>query len=237
MDFIYEVENALPGTLCDELIERFKTSGAKRAGPTGAGVDPSMKLSVDVTIDMEEEFREPGQKMVNILVEHFAQYFLTYPFLGSINPVLRHQKTGEQTMVTMDNFADLGPGAMRNIISSYFHLGPLNILEYEAGKGGYPHWHSEIFPDTECEALHRMAFFIFYLNDVETGGETEFYFFDQKVKPKKGTLVIAPAGFTHTHRGNVPISGNKYIVTSWLLFNRAGQTPAQSIKNTAAVAN
>jgi hypothetical protein len=35
--------------------------------------------------------------------------------------------------------------------------------------------------------------------------------------------VIMPAGFTHTHRGNVPLSGDKYIMTSWLLYARGGQ--------------
>ncbi len=36
-------------------------------------------------------------------------------------------------------------------------------------------------------------------------------------------MVIAPAGFTHTHKGNKPISGDKYIATSWIMFNRAEQ--------------
>ena len=60
---------------------------------------------------------------------------------------------------------------------------------------------------------------MFYLNDVQEGGETEFFYQDLKIKPKKGTMVIAPAGFTHTHRGNKPISNDKYILTSWVLFN------------------
>jgi hypothetical protein len=34
-------------------------------------------------------------------------------------------------------------------------------------------------------------------------------------------MVIAPAGFTHTHKGHVPRSGDKYIVASWVLFQRA----------------
>ena len=36
-------------------------------------------------------------------------------------------------------------------------------------------------------------------------------------------LVIAPAGFTHTHRGNTPVGGDKYIATSWVLFQRSEQ--------------
>ena len=35
--------------------------------------------------------------------------------------------------------------------------------------------------------------------------------------------LIAPAAFTHTHRGNRPLGGDKYIATSWILFQRAEQ--------------
>jgi hypothetical protein len=73
------------------------------------------------------------------------------------------------------------------------------------------------------EGLHRLVLWMYYLNDVESGGETDFFFQKRSIKPKKGTVVIAPAGFTHTHRGNVPLSGDKYILTSWLLYNRGGK--------------
>ncbi len=64
---------------------------------------------------------------------------------------------------------------------------------------------------------------MFYLNDVAEGGETEFFHQQRSLKPRAGTMVIAPAGFTHTHRGCVPRSGDKYILTSWILFQRAEQ--------------
>ena len=65
--------------------------------------------------------------------------------------------------------------------------------------------------------------FLIYLNEEFEGGETEFYYQQRKISPKKGTMVIAPAGFTHSHRGNKPVSGDKYIATSWIMFNRAEQ--------------
>jgi len=37
-----------------------------------------------------------------------------------------------------------------------------------------------------------------------------------RVKPKKGRLILFPAGFTHTHRGNPPLDGEKYIITGWV---------------------
>jgi hypothetical protein len=43
----------------------------------------------------------------------------------------------------------------------------------------------------------------------------------RKIEARQGRLIIAPAGFTHTHKGHVPASGDKYIATSWILFQRA----------------
>lgn len=80
---------------------------------------------------------------------------------------------------------------------------------------GYHVWHSENL-DRDC--MHRITAFMLYLNDVEEGGETEFLFESLRVKPTKGTLLIWPAGYTHTHRGNPPLSGVKYIATAWTEF-------------------
>ena len=56
-----------------------------------------------------------------------------------------------------------------------------------------------------------------YLNTVQKGGETEFFHQEIKLKPVKGTLVIFPAGITHIHKGNAPVSGRKYIINKWAL--------------------
>jgi hypothetical protein len=62
-----------------------------------------------------------------------------------------------------------------------------------------------------------------YLNDVPESGETEFFYQRRLIRPQAGSLLVAPAGFTHTHRGNTPKGGDKYIATSWVLFQRAEQ--------------
>jgi hypothetical protein len=78
--------------------------------------------------------------------------------------------------------------------------------------GGYHVWHYESATRQDCQ---RLLTWILYLNDVNEGGETEFLYQHMRVKPEQGTLVIWPAAFTHTHRGNPPLSNEKYIVTGW----------------------
>ena len=60
---------------------------------------------------------------------------------------------------------------------------------------------------------------ILYLNTVKEGGETEFLYQRTRISPKQGTLILFPPSWTHTHRGNPPLSGNKYILTTWMEFN------------------
>ena len=81
---------------------------------------------------------------------------------------------------------------------------------------GYHVWHVEHGKNFEDSA--RAFVFSIYLNDVEEGGETEFLHFSKRVKPKTGRIVIWPAGFPYVHRGNSPLSGEKYILTSWMML-------------------
>jgi len=79
---------------------------------------------------------------------------------------------------------------------------------------GYHIWHFENIK--LGEHINRILAWIVYLNDVEEGGETEFLFQSLRIPPKKGTVTIWPAGYYHTHRGNPPLSGEKYIITGWI---------------------
>lgn len=80
---------------------------------------------------------------------------------------------------------------------------------------GYHVWHCE---NNNITYKARCLSWILYLNDVEQGGETEFLYLSKRVNPKAGRLIIFPAGFTHTHRGNQPLSGEKYIATGWVEY-------------------
>ena len=96
-----------------------------------------------------------------------------------------------------------------------FHYTTLKIQKTLPSQG-YHVWHLEHGKGFDNEP--RAFVFSVYLNDVEEGGETEFLHQTTRVKPKKGRIVIWPAGFPYLHRGNPPLSGEKYILTSWMML-------------------
>ena len=94
-----------------------------------------------------------------------------------------------------------------------FHFASVKIQKTLPTEG-YHVWHIEHNKGFEMES--RAFVYSIYLNDVKEGGETEFLHFSKRVKPKKGRIVIWPAAFPYLHRGNPPLSGKKYLLTSWL---------------------
>ena len=85
--------------------------------------------------------------------------------------------------------------------------------------GGYHIWH---FERGSNEAGKRVLAYMLYLNTLgpEGGGETEFLYQKLRIPPQENTLLIWPADFTHTHRGNLVLCEDyKYVVTGWFYDN------------------
>jgi prolyl 4-hydroxylase len=89
------------------------------------------------------------------------------------------------------------------------------IQHYLPNQGFYK-WHSERSPQSK-ETNNRHLVFMTYLNDVADGG-TQFYHQNLTVKAVKGKTLIFPADWTHTHKGEISTTQEKYIITGWLSF-------------------
>ena len=92
----------------------------------------------------------------------------------------------------------------------------VNIQKYELGG----HFSSPHMERESMQTQHRYFAFMTYLNDVDEGGETIFPYYDITIKPKKGTTLIWPSDWTHTHYGDVVKSNEKYIVTGWIEYHK-----------------
>ncbi|BDF95690.1 MULTISPECIES: 2OG-Fe(II) oxygenase [Pseudoalteromonas] len=229
-DFIRVYDNALSKEFCDNFITEFEQSPHLKQGITSGGVDLAKKDSHDLYLSSYPEYAEQLKHIQQTTAGYIFKYLEEHIFMmiGAFGLKVYHPKTGVPTDLTQANFDEIGKPQLPLLVQQIFRLGNIQAQKYQVNKGGYPYWHSEVYPQAgHNDALHRVLLFMFYLNDVEEGGETEFYYQQRKIAPKQGTMVVAPGYFTHTHRGNKPVSNDKYILTSWVLFNRAEQIYGQ----------
>tara|TARA_R100000742_G_C4251876_1_gene70116 strand:- start:60 stop:656 length:597 start_codon:yes stop_codon:yes gene_type:complete len=158
-------------------------------------------------IDLLEEraFLTDEFKKVNKNVEHRSQNLSHHYDLPSWSWIAKAIFPSIQTCVNhyLSEFAALG--------SNKFLFTDFKVKKIPEG-GGFHSWH---FEDNGLKYSTRYLAVQIYLNDNFEGGETEFLYFNKRVKPIEGSITIFPCAFTHTHRGNPPIGGDKYLATSW----------------------
>ncbi len=222
-DFIEVYDGALSPDACRALVERFRASPHAQRGETGSGVDVSLKDSWDIAVSRHAEWADACALLNDAVIQGFKQYLRRYAHLALAPLKLQMQRPdGSLALLDADGVAGLGDEHLMGLIAKVFRPGAVNLQRYVANQGGYPYWHCEQYPRLDQgEALHRAVLWTIYLNDDFTGGETEFLYQDRRITPRTGSLLIAPGGFTHTHRGNRPTGGDKFIATSWVMYQRA----------------
>ena len=89
------------------------------------------------------------------------------------------------------------------------------VQKYDKNKGHFNAYHHDFFVDDKISSF-RVITFIIYLNDITTGGETEFLN-EIKIIPSAGKIVLFPAAWPYIHKGHMPISHDKYIITGWFI--------------------
>lgn len=100
-----------------------------------------------------------------------------------------------------------------DVLNGHSMMAMFHKVQKTLPQGGYHVWHYE---QGNGAHMRRVLVYTLYLNDVEEGGETEFLYQSKRYPARKGDICIFPAHFTHPHRGNPPLSGEKYIMTGWI---------------------
>jgi Rps23 Pro-64 3,4-dihydroxylase Tpa1-like proline 4-hydroxylase len=181
--FIFEIKNALPDFLCDDMVTRFEQNQTDQyPGRVGSdmGSDSGLKKTTDLVASGKEHWKDVDNNLFRSLAMALKEFKQHYPYFGD-----------------MSGFKDMG----------------YNLQRYQTGE--YYHWHV----DADNEALaSRQLVALWYLNDVEAGGETEFLHQQISITPEKGKLVLFPPFWTHQHRAAVVEKGVKYIATTWITF-------------------
>ena len=223
-DFIEVYDRALAPEACARVIARFEASDDARPGRVGGGVLPDLKDSDDVPISTRPGWQDVEDELNEAVVECLLRYLRKYPYtllaplmLQAPDPV-----TGGLRRIVAPDVEVMPDEELEALVDAALRPGTINLQRYRAGRGGYPYWHCELYPrEPHAETLHRTLLWTLYLDDGFEAGETEFLYQRRTIVPRTGALLIAPAAFTHTHRGNTPRRADKHIATGWILFRRA----------------
>jgi hypothetical protein len=183
--YYYIKKEAISKETCQQIIELFEKSN-KYQGKTINGLNLSTKKTFEVLIK-GEEWLELDNILCNCLTNALIEY-------------------GNQVQTLCNN----------KIILNYLKSNIITDTGYQIQKyikyDGFYTWHND--SAIKNQKSQRIITFLWYLNDVEEGGET--YFYNGKVKPEAGKLLLFPATWTYNHKGNMPKSDDKYIITGWV---------------------
>ena len=199
-DTIGIFENAFSTEECKDLIKRQEDTiknGTAYKGSSGDKGEEGPKKTTDYNILHQNNSIDDNLSIM--VTERFNDYVMKY----------------------LDEFPGHETFNHSRIVIGNTNYPLLQLQKYDKGSGHYNAWHVE---KENTDSASRMFVFILYLNNVKKGGETGFLFKENekddffKVKPEEGKLIIHPASWPYIHKGHMPTSSNKYILTTWLCY-------------------
>ena len=193
-NFIGVFDNALSKEHCEELIKVYEDS-----------------VELNYAISRKDMGKEKIYQDNNLVFVGSKTYVKDDIFFDSVQPPV--QQFVNLAWTSYEEYAKKY-GVLTSLASHRFY-DSVKIQKTKPSEG-YHVWHCE---HDNRKNGSRLLLVMVYLNDVEEGGETEFLYQSRRVKPKQGTMVICPSSFTHTHRGNPPLTGDKYMINGWIEYS------------------
>jgi len=195
--------SALTSEFCKKLVELFEAPSSQKLatpGSTIGGRDEEVKNTLDLNILGRSAFDSFTNELARVSNQNIEKYIWQW-----------------------DNPDDPKFDSDLLFGSDGTHYPIWNVQKYAKGKGHYKGNHCESMAAQRVgDGKHyRVMTSMFYLNDVEEGGETLFPYSGLTVNPKVGTFLCWPASWPWVHSAGIPISSDKYIATSWLQANWA----------------
>jgi len=197
-DFIFIKKTSLTNELCKEIIELFEDEeDSHYLGVTGGGFIPNVKKTIDFSL---KTFIQDG----NNILKHVNKWDKIIFFLeNELSKNLKKYLNGLNIKYDTCFFND-----------KYFETKGFLLHKYYKNDGKFD-YHNDSSIEND---IHRVIVYLWYLNDVHEGGETEI-FDNVFVKPETGKLLLFPALWYYKHKGHIPISNNKYVITGWFYSN------------------
>jgi 2OG-Fe(II) oxygenase superfamily len=193
---VYENDESLTSEFCDLIITTFENQVEEQyPGKIGevSSNDTMVKEHIKNTTDIT---------IPNSINDSSVWYKIHEKLLEELKCQLRSYYTKLDT--SNETF-------QLNIVHKELSFDGFLITKYKADEGKFD-YHNDFH---KSKTKYRVLTFIWYLNDNFDCGETEFSL-GFSIKPKKGKILIFPSEWCFAHRGVIPKTNDKYILTGWI---------------------
>lgn len=198
---IMTFDGLISNSKCFDFIKKLETIWEKSSpGRTLGGVHLDIKTTDDIHVS---EFAFNG---LGIPWDE-SWYELEMHFADALISAVSMYKQNYRHLDTWTQISDTG----------------FQVQKYYR-KFGFYRPHVDSFPILNSSINNRVLASVIYLNDVEYGGETNFPLHGVKVKPKAGRIALFPAVWTHPHESCVPITDDKWIISTFIVNDQLSDT-------------
>ena len=187
--YIYINKHSLAPELCKDIIDIYEKTQNKYRACTVSGVNQDVYKAIQCSAENITDPKWP-------VIHKFLQ-----------KELVRNVKTYAKILDTQ-----IGDGNTFQHITDSIIYNKFNINKYECKHEGKYDYHTDRYIEMNQE---RQITFIWYLNDVAEGGETEMKG-TMRIKPESGKLLLFPSTWTYPHCSLKTISNDKYIIVGWL---------------------
>ena len=192
-DFVGIYDDSVPLDLCKEFVEDYEVAVKNRTI-----IDLSKENEIGIVDAVPKFIRD----------DEVAYITPTVSTIHPIPPVRAYFKFLEECFrCYVKNYGIEFNGKVYNDV---FKIHKVKKTE------GYHAWHYE----RAGKHVDRVMAYMTYLEVPQKGGETEFLHQSLRIDPFVGRTLIWPGGFTHMHRGNPPLEGEKIYITGWFKTDR-----------------
>jgi hypothetical protein len=202
--YIYIDNDCIPKEKCAEIIKMYDSDPNKKDSSNLSGINNDI-INISYLNISNQSVWSDIDNLLSTLLHSSIEKYITHII----------QKLNDKPIDKIQN-------SIINTFGQVVDFG-YQIQSYKQNVGFYEWHHDNISLSGAIQNninQVRLLTFIWYLNDVDIGGETEFI--NGLIKPSAGKLLLFPATFTYPHTCKMPISNDKYIITGWIGYKTNG---------------
>ena len=187
-DFLYMDDNALDKNLCKEIVKYTSDHGVLN--------NNSFSTNQNQSLSERTYFKDDTSFVIHT-------FMLIEDYWKNVYEIINDG---------YNKYLSKWSGVVKEREQAYCPIMKYHVVhQYQGYHAWHYEWMGNQYPSNDIVLAWHIS-----LTSHKNEGELEFKYYDKRIEPEAGRLLIWPAGFTHTHRGNcIRSDTQKHYMTGW----------------------